>query len=198
VTIAIPPEYRDKPLIGVQVPWKQIEGQVLRVNRFMSLVADVDRDMKRHRWAWSWAWMELYESEQSGPYTPLVRRLQFRKRLFALLEVECPGKLNEPSYMPVCHRFDFVKLWTICGVEDNLDPDEEVLLGYPLPCDTRWGSVFRAFLPQLQVYVYTRGSLEVLYGRHKLDREWVLQRLQSEHSRTPRYLRQKQAAEGQQ
>jgi hypothetical protein len=191
MTISVPPEYRDKPLVGVQVPWKEMEGQVLRVNRFIPLVADIANDWKKHSRAWSWAMTELHHKEQSGPYTPLIHRLQFRKRLHALLEVECPSKLTEPSYMPVCHRFDFVKLFIIFEVEGNLDPDEEVLVGYPLACDTPLGSILSAFMPRLEVIVHTKGFLEVLYGRHKVDREWLGAWLRTEYSRTPRFLREK-------
>jgi hypothetical protein len=185
----IPPEYRDKPIIGAQVPWKEIEGQLLRVQRFIPFIADTRNDMRRHASAWGWAWIELLNREQSGPYTPVIRRVQFRKRLHALLEVECPGKLAEPSYMPVCHRFDFVKLWTIFAVEGNLDPDEEVLVGYPCYCDTSFGSVLRAFMPQLDVMVHPKGFLEMALNRHELAHK-----IASEHSkwfRTPRFLREK-------
>jgi hypothetical protein len=186
MTIEVPPEYRDKPLIGLQVPWKEMEGQLFRVNRFIPLAADFYNDMRKHASAWAWALLELHWKEQSGPYTPLIHRLQFRKRLHALLEVECPWKLTEPSYMPVCHRFDFVKLLAIFTVEGNLDPDEEVLVGYPLPCDKPLGSILNAFLPRLQVMVHPKGFLESVYDHEKADGKSF-----GEWFRTPRFLREK-------
>lgn len=185
MSITVPPEYRDKPLIGLHCPWKELEGQLLRINRFIPLVADVDTDPKKDLWAWAWAVTELYSKDQTGYYTPILRRLQFRKKLLALLEVECPSKLAEPSYMPIFHRFDFIKLWAILAVEGNLDPDEEVLVGYPLPWNRLSERVLKRFLPRLDVLVHPKGFLELAQERPRR----VEEKGYAHWFRAPRFLR---------
>ncbi len=184
MSIAVPPEYRDKPLFGREVPWKEMEGEVLRAVRLIPL-ADLDNEVRKHSKAYAWALMEQYNSDCTyGDYTPILHRLQFRRMLYALLEVECPGKLAVPSYIPVYHRFDFIKLCSILLVAEHVAPDEEVLVGYPLPIEGLLRKALRSFMPRLQVIVKPKGYLERQYeNRFPGPEGWAY------WQRTPRYLR---------
>ena len=163
----VPAEYRDKPLIGSQVPWKQIEGELLRVVRFVRLC---DLDMRSNSAALAWADLELYYNEQHGAYTPIAHHLDLRRSLYALLAVECPQKLPVPTYMPVRHRFDFFKLCILFdpfrdGKSYVVAPDEEVLVGVPVPLEGLARKVLRPLMPRLQFVIRPKGYREWLYRR---------------------------------
>ena len=163
----VPAEYRDKPLIGSQVPWKKIEGELLRVVRFVRL-CDLNMRSKPDT-AWASAEMELYYDEQDGRYTPIARHLDLRRSLYALLVVECPQKLLVPTYMPVRHRFDFFKLCILFdpfgdGKSHYVAPDEEVLLGFPVALEGLGRKVLRPFMPRLHLFIHPKGYLEWFNG----------------------------------
>ena len=164
----IPPEYRDRPLIGSQVPWKKIEGELLRVVRFVRLC---DLDTRSYHAAWSWALMDLSDHTQHGAYTPIAHYLDLRRSLYALLEVECPQKLPVPAYMPVRHRFDFFKLGVLFdpfgdGKSYFVAPDEEVLVGGPLVLEGLAKKVLGPLMPRLWFFIKPKGFLEWQYGPH--------------------------------
>lgn len=95
-----PPDPADKPLIGKEIPWKPLEGQVFRISHF-SPFATVDGD------------------KVSAPSPPMP---------YAVLTVESPI-LNQAALMPVNHRDEFLNLRDIYE-QRGVASDEELLVSY--------------------------------------------------------------------
>jgi len=166
MTMKVPPEYRDRPLIGSEVPWKKIWGELLRVIRFVRL-GNIDMDSKSTFFTWSWAMVDFYDRSDSGYCMPVAHYLDFRRSLYALLEVECPPRLNTSVYLPVRHRVDFFKACIYLDPLDKIDrvaPDEEVLVGGPLVMEGLAKKVLRPFMPRLGFSIHPKGYLEWQYG----------------------------------
>jgi hypothetical protein len=165
----VPPEYRDR-LVGPQIPWKKIEGELLRVIRLIRL-CEMDMHSKSASKTWAWAMLDLHGHTQDGSDTAIAHYLDLRRSLYALLEVECPPRLSAPVYMPVRHRFDFFKACILLDpIEDGkrhfLAPDEEVLVGGPLVVEGLAKKVLRPLMPRLQFFITPKGYLEWQYGPH--------------------------------
>jgi hypothetical protein len=182
--VVLAPQGRNRPTIGKQIPWKDLEGQLLRAIRFLPLVAFGQHVRRKHRSALAWAMMEVYgRDDPSRKGSPLRHHLDFRRSWYALLEVECPWVLSEPAYLPIRHRFDFLKLCVVFfpfqdthvpdpGKEwllpdEDFLPDEEILLCYPSLIDEPLRKVLRPFMPQLEVIIEPIGFLDWMFERRQ-------------------------------
>lgn len=85
--------------VGLDIPWKKIEGEVLRVLAFTPLAS-------------------VEEGRIKGASIP---------NPYALLDIESPI-LKLPARMPVNHRVDFLKLWQLYRQAGLADFDGEVLV----------------------------------------------------------------------
>ena len=180
----IAPQFRDRPVIGRQIPWKDVEGQLFRAIRLLPLVAFGQHVRRKHRTALSWAMLEVYGRDDSDrKATPFKHHLDLRRSWYALLEVECPWVLSTPVYMPVRHRFDFFKLSVVFfpfqdthlpdpGKEwlfpdQDFLPDEEILLCYPALTESLRRRALRPFMPRLDVIVEPMGFLDWMFQQRQ-------------------------------
>ena len=121
----------DEPLlIGKDVSWEDVEGEMLKVKRFTPF-GTVEGDKIK------------------APPIPMP---------YAALAIESTNWSRELS-LPVVHKVDFRNLWE-CFQVRGVNPDEEVLVGYHKAPRRRFAKIFSSFLPRLGIFIFPQGHLE--------------------------------------
>jgi len=124
----------EEPVIGKQIPWKVIEGQVFRITHFTPF-AIVEGD------------------KVTSPPSPIPMP-------YGLLTVESPI-LNQPALMPVNHREEFRNFWEFQAHIG--DAEVELLVSY-LPYRGFLGPLLRLAMPRLHLRIRRKGELERYYA----------------------------------
>ena len=182
--MVLAPQHRNRPIVGKQIPWRDMEGQLCRAIGLMPLVAFGQHVRRNHRSALSWAMREVYgRDDPDRKATPLKHHLDLSRNWYALLEVECPWLLSGPVYLPVRHQFDFFKLCVVFfpfqekhipdpGKEwllpdQDFLPDEEILLCYPSFIENPLRQALRSFMPRLEVIIEPMGFLDWMFEQRQ-------------------------------
>jgi hypothetical protein len=136
----------DKPVLGRDIPWKQVKGEALRVTHFLP-VGTIENG-------------KIKIDSLTSPY--------------ATLSVESP-KLKQESEIMVVNRIDFSNLWKAYK-ERGIDPKEEVLVFCVPVFRHKLFKMFYAPMARLQIYIYPKGHFEEICDKNfKRDNteEWL-------------------------
>jgi hypothetical protein len=130
-----PTSYGGPPVLGEDIPWKQVEGHLLRV-RWCSFFASIEDGMVK--------------LDEPGAYAALV--------------VESPSLTGE-ALIAVSSKADFRHLWELYKERQVADDEEVLLFHNPLGKKRlgKLGKLMKSFLPCLDILVYPKGHLEEMY-----------------------------------
>lgn len=131
------PSAAEKPMVGVHIPWKTIEGDIFRITNFTPL-ASVEGD------------------KVIGPPVPLP---------YGVLTVESPI-LSQPVEIPVRHREEFRNFWEFQGLIGDGER-ELLVSYLPARGLFAWLALMRLFGPRLHLRVRPRGELERYYAEDR-------------------------------
>jgi hypothetical protein len=142
-------KWRDKPLVGEDIPWQLIEQELCRAEEFIPFYTR--------------------ESGKSRPGLDVPKKFP----IYALLLVES-ATLNKGGVMPVLHHEDFCNLWTAFR-ERAINRGEGVFVAYTQFYKNRPLQIFKAVgpwwtkyikipkgLPRLHIYIYPVSEASVL------------------------------------
>jgi len=106
-----PTAHKEPPVLGKAIPWKQVEGQFLRV-RWCSFFASIEDG--------------TIKADPTGAY--------------AALEVECPS-LTDNAVIVVSSKDDFRHLWELYKERQVEDDEEVLLTCTPVDRKGSWGLI---------------------------------------------------------
>jgi hypothetical protein len=126
----------NKPILGKDIPWKQIESVAFRVTRFLPIGTIENGKIKI--------------DSLTSPY--------------ATLSFES-SKLSQESEILVVNRIDFSNLWKAYK-ERGIDPKEEVLVFCVPVFRHKLLKIFYAPMARLQIYIYPKGHFEEICDKN--------------------------------
>ncbi len=119
-----------EPVLGKDIPWDTIKGELCRVIEFVPLGSVKDG--------------KVWTPNVAMPYGSLT--------------IECKELPNQKAKWLITHRIDFMHLWEVFK-ERKVKEDEEVLVGY-YRYRTTLGKLFSSFFPKIYIMIYPKGSFE--------------------------------------
>ena len=137
----------DAPLVGRDIPWSTVEGQLCKVIVFVPI-----------------------STIESGKIKEPAMKLAYGGVTVEVMGFESRN-IPKQIVLPVLHRLDFRNLWYLYE-ERGVGPQEEVLISYDPLKRKKIIGLFHRSLPSLPIKVYRCGSIQLIYDWSTGKREY--------------------------